>query len=926
MPTTLKSAAQRSRTLSIAIILAVVVIAAGVSSLQRNLETFQPTGFEAQHETGHWLVTRVDSPDSSIHSNDKILLVNGVDSGQISGIAEALRQSRRNELVLLRNDELITVDFVLPPLRINFSYLILALVGMAYLLIGFYTLLRDLRRPTIVFFLWCVTSSVVYLVSALPPFDLVGKSVYLLEELARILLAPLTLHLFTVFPRPAHGRRGYWRAIPFYYVPAAFLLLLQVDLIAFNGNWLFGGQVGPALIILDRLELLHLGLFALLAVGVLIWKLRSKPEPETTRQMTWIAFGMLGGYLPFLTLYVTPLFFGIWGGPLISVIAVSPLALVPITFAWAILRYKLWDIGLLVRDTVALGLTVLVGVVGFSLANLTINRLLPDQLAEARDLVTFLSGLMIAGLLVPTRRGIGTALERLQYRRTYSKRRALAEFGKQALHETDLKRLCTTLSESISFGLGIPEVGLYLNHQGILVEALAKSDCQHELLTGDLEDDFWSVDMHSLSGVQLPTDEPGSLHQLYLKGYRYAFPLALRDKQLGILAAGYKEDEVPLNSDDLELIRNLLNQATLAIDNAELLDEVHQQLDEVLRLQSYNQSIIDSSPAGIAVIDQNKDVVSANQAFAELVGLQSEEILGQQLLNLLHIDDLPQPGSKLREISYHDHLGNERFAQISTALLQRGEESRQIVIVQDVGERVAMENTLREKERLASLGMLAAGVAHEVNTPITGISSYAQMLLADTATSDPRYDLLKKVETQTFRAARIVNSLLDFARNRPSERAALSLLPVLDESLSLLSERISEAGLTLNWTPPTDAVLSVWGNESELQQVFTNLLINAIDASKVNGGSITTRVHYDDLWISTIVEDSGPGIPAEDLENIFQPFYSTKLAEGGTGLGLSISFNIVQHHGGQIRVTSSPDQGSQFIVELPRHHAGSREP
>jgi PAS domain S-box-containing protein len=796
---------------------------------------------------------------------------------------------------------------------------------MAYLLIGFYTLLRDLRRPTIIFFLWCMTSSAVYLVSAVPPFDLVGKGGYLLEESARILLAPLTLHLFTIFPRPLQVRARNQRAIPFFYLPAAFLLLLQFDLIAFNGKWLLSGQVGPALVAFDRLELLHLGIFALLAVGVLVWRLRSRPEPETTRQMAWIALGMLGGYLPFLTLYVVPLFFGIWGGPLISAIAVVPLALVPITFAWAILRYKLWDIGLLVRDTVALGLTVLIGVVGFSLANLTINRLLPDQLAEARDLVSFLSGLMIAGVLVPARRGIGTSLERLQYRHNYSKRRALADFGKETLHETDLKRLCKTLSESLSFGLGIPEVGLYLNHRGVLVEVLANSDRRHELVTRDLEDGFWEVETHSLSGVGLPMDIAGSLHQLYAQGYRYAFPLALRDKHLGILATGYKDEEVPLNSDDLDLIRNLLNQATLAIDNAELLDEVHHQLDEVLRLQSYNQGIIDSSPAGIAVIDSNHQVLSANDAFAELIGVQTDQILGQQLLELLRISELPLPEERLREIKYFDHQGNERYGQVSTALLQGGDERKQLVIVQDVGDRVAMENTLREQERLASLGMLAAGVAHEVNTPITGISSYAQMLLADTATSDPRYDLLKKVEKQTFRAARIVNSLLDFARNRPSEQADLSLVPVLEESLSLLSERVAEAGLSLSWDPPAGEDLLVWGNETELQQVFTNLVINAIDAMKGTDAAISVSMNYDAQWISTVVEDSGPGIPSDDLENIFQPFYSTKLAEGGTGLGLSISFNIIRHHGGQIRVVSQPGEGSQFIVELPRHHAAGHE-
>ena len=133
---------------------------------------------------------------------------------------------------------------------------------------------------------------------------------------------------------------------------------------------------------------------------------------------------MAGGYLPFLALYVVPRTLELAWPQAVTSLAVLPLALVPLTFAYAILRYKLWDIGAIVRDTVTLSLTVLVGVIGFSLANLVINRAVPDEMALARTLVSFVSGLVIAGLLIPTRKGIGASLERLQYRDSFSKRRA----------------------------------------------------------------------------------------------------------------------------------------------------------------------------------------------------------------------------------------------------------------------------------------------------------------------------------------------------------------------------------------------------------------------------------------------------------------------------------------------------------------------
>jgi two-component system NtrC family sensor kinase len=244
-----------------------------------------------------------------------------------------------------------------------------------------------------------------------------------------------------------------------------------------------------------------------------------------------------------------------------------------------------------------------------------------------------------------------------------------------------------------------------------------------------------------------------------------------------------------------------------------------------------------------------------------------------------------------------------------------------VLVVHDVSERVAMENALREKDRLAALGLLAAGVAHEVNTPITGISSYAQMLLDDTNPTDPHYAILKKVERQTFRAARIVNNLLEFARRRQNEPKPVSLAPLFGECLDLLGDRIARQRIEVCWQLPAEAdpPFLVLGCDGELQQVFTNLVLNAIDAMSETGGRLAVSLAADGPWATVRVQDSGPGIAPEKLEMIFQPFYSTKLNRGGTGLGLSISYDIVRRHGGDLRVESRPGEGACFVVELPRY-------
>jgi PAS domain S-box-containing protein len=434
--------------------------------------------------------------------------------------------------------------------------------------------------------------------------------------------------------------------------------------------------------------------------------------------------------------------------------------------------------------------------------------------------------------------------------------------------------------------------------------------------------------------------------RLFMAGYRYAFPLTLRGRAIGLALTGFKLEQMPLNSDDMELIRHLLDQASLAIENAQLMGQLSLRLEEVQSLQRYTEGIFESSPAGIAVLDPEQRIASANAAFAALAGLERPAFLGRKLTDVLPVTPLPAPGELPREIRWVGAAtGQERILQVSLAAFSGGlcgREDLRVLVVHDVTERVAMEKALQENDRLVALGMLAAGVAHEVNTPITGISSYAQMLLAETPEDDPHYEILKKVERQTFRAARIVNNLLELARNRQKESGPVAVAPLLRECVELLADRMGKRQVEVAWDFPDELErpegaaegesaedILVFGCDGELQQVFTNLLLNAFDAvagpcaEHGKRGRIVISFEADAVRLRVRVRDNGPGIPPEKLEAVFQPFYSTKLNRGGTGLGLSISSEIVRRHGGTLRAESAPGEGACFVVELPRHVAGT---
>jgi two-component system NtrC family sensor kinase len=920
----------RSRIFRLAICLALALLAVGLGglSVQRKVQAFQPLGFEAAARKGAFAVIAVSRPESGLKPGDQILLVNGGEIATRGQLVQRLQERADSELTVLRaaprGEQLQQIHYRRPAVAFDFPFLILALIGAGYLGIGLFTMVRHGGRQSFLFYLWCLTSATAYLLTPTPPVDLAFVAISLFDNIAYILLPALTLHLFLVFPSSLPGAERFRRLIPFLYLPAAALLVLRLDLMLARGRWIFGGVTPARIQALDRIELVHLVVLSLAAVAVLFRRFRRGAGWEQHRQLQWIAYGVGGGYLPSIAFYFLPYVLHLHVPMLLRSAAVVPLALVPLTFAYAILRYKLWDIEVIVRDTISWTMTLLLGIIGFSVINLLVNRGLSEELSLARNLLTFISGLVLASLLVPARSAISSVLERLHYRDTFGKRRALSGFGRELLHERDLGRLCVALLDGIEDGVSLERVNLYLGQGESLRAVRPEAELPDWLPFDVLGQEIWAHDVRTLSGVAMPGEPLSLATRLFVAGYRYAFPLSVRGRGIGIVLAGYKQDHAPLNSEDSELIRHLLNQAALAIENAQLVGQLQVRLEEVQQLQRYTEGIFESSPAGIAVLDGERRLVSVNAAFARLAGRDRAELIGQGLESTLPVEPLPAPGEGPIEVSWSDATGAERHLQLSLAAFDRGwRQGLYVLVIHDVSERVAMENAMREKDRLAALGMLAAGVAHEVNTPITGISSYAQMLIEDTDPSDPHYEILKKVERQTFRAARIVNNLLEFARKRDNEPKPVELAPLVGETLDLLGDRIGKRRIEVAWTPPSegDEAVRVMGCDGELQQVLTNLVLNAVDAMNETGGRLGITLEAGGPLVTLRVQDSGPGIPAEKLEMIFQPFYSTKLNRGGTGLGLAISYDIVRRHGGDLRVASRPGEGACFLVELPRYRA-----
>ncbi|MEM9554154.1 MAG: ATP-binding protein [Acidobacteriota bacterium] len=919
----------------VAALLATLLVAAlGVTSFERKVESFQPLGVELAEDAGGFRVTTVTLGGTGLEVDDVVVLARGDSPSDVAALADLLRERGETTLLVLRDGMLDSRTYLRPALAIDWPYLALALIGVLYLLIGLYTLLKDRRLEARLFFLWCLASAALFLLSPrAQPVDAVDTALYLADLLGRTLLPAITLHLFLLFPTPLVAR-PWSRLTALLYLPAGALLAFHADQIFARGEWLFGRADSARLLAIDRLELIFLVACSLIAAFTLAIRLVRRPGWEHKRQVQSMIAGLVGGYLPFLFFYLLPWNLGIALPTWSTLAAVVPLALVPVGFAWAILKYKLLDFGPILRDAIAYSAAALVGVFGFQIAHLAIRSGIAEDLPLARNLLTFGAGLALAGVLVPTKNAVAQGLEQWRLGGRLGPRRLLRGLGRELLLERDLERLCGMLLEQLEEAI-LVQADLYLAQRDGGFARVRRHDATSEapgrLSAKAFDDDFWQLDVESISALGLPGDEPTEEQRLFRAGFRYAFPLQVRGQAVAIAVVGYKLDDAPLTSEDVDLLRGVLDQAALAIENAGLVDELRQHLAEVSHLEAYSQGILDSSPAGIAVLDAGDRVDSANRAFATLCRIDGrpvddpEQLVGRAVADLLPVHPLPGVDLGPVDIGWCEADSTERYLQVSMARWAGPSESgsARVLVAIDVSDRMAMEHDLQEKERLASLGMLAAGVAHEVNTPLTGISSYAQFLMQDTDRSDPRYALLEKMERQTHRASQIVNNLLDFARNRRDAMSRVQLTPIVVDALTLLEERARGAGVLLSWRTP-DVLHPVRGHEGELHQVVTNLVVNAIEATADRDERLV-RVELDerDERVRLTVRDSGPGIPQERLDTVFKPFFSSKLGKGGSGLGLAITHNLVRRHGGTIGVTNNDDgDGCTFTVELPSDPPG----
>jgi PAS domain S-box-containing protein len=403
-------------------------------------------------------------------------------------------------------------------------------------------------------------------------------------------------------------------------------------------------------------------------------------------------------------------------------------------------------------------------------------------------------------------------------------------------------------------------------------------------------------------------------------------------RTVAVIGLGRTDSGDFLSSEDMELLESLAGYIGIAIQNAQLYQRLEQKIGEFERLKEFHENIVESINVGVFAVDLDGRIESWNTQMEVMYAKSRSAVLHQPLSAVFPSDFVARFNSLRDEQGTHTLYkfrlalpdGNMRTANIAIAPLVTRDfiAVGRIILVDDITDRIQLEAQLTQSEKLSSIGLLAAGVAHEVNTPLAVISSYTQMLTKHMRGDERLAPVLEKITQQTFRASEIVNGLLNFSRTSGAEFASIDLNHLLTDTLTLLEHQFKTAQIRIETN--FDAQLApIHGNQGKLQQVVLNLMLNAKDAMFGTGNAVLKIATFNGSGrVFVRIQDSGAGIEREHLHRIYDPFFTTKTKpqEGehkGTGLGLAVSYGIIQEHGGKIHVESEPGIGTAFQLEFP---------
>jgi PAS domain S-box-containing protein len=892
------------------VLLTIAVLILGALNVQQKRRYKPPDDGVSWIQGAQGIQARLVVPDgpaakAGIQTGDILKAINGEplrNDRHVTQILYDLGVWSRATYTIVRNEKEIETTLVIgePPPQYLRHQEYLEVIGLLYFLVGLFVLLKRSRAPhALHFYFVCLVSFVFYAYHATGKFNPFDWTIFWSDLGASLLLPPLFLHFCLDFPM-----RNKWiaerpRVLFLIYVPGALVLLAQVAFV----NRVISASPSPIVLrdMLDNIGEVLFAVYFVLSSVALFETYRTVRTPELRQQMKWVTRGTALAVVPYFAMQSIPHLLGTSSETYVD-FAIFPLILIPISFGYAIHRYRLMDVDIIFKRGVTYTLATASVIVLYATVVGFVGEL--GAGVEPVSFVMRLVAMIVAALLfTPIKDQFQIWLDKVFYRDRYDVRQTLIDFGRTLASEVDLENMLDRIVDRLGRALLVDRSAVFMEHpldpsrflparvRGILIPedadfSFLKSSTSRRYIF--FENDFYNLN--------------------------YFIPCKVKDRVIAYIAVGRTKNGDYLTSEDLILVETVSDYVGIALENARLYRSLEQKASEYQSLKDFSENIIESINVGVVVEDVEGRIVGWNRALEALTGFSRSETLGRLTEDIISADFLQRLNDNrhLYKQSWNGLIAN--FS--ATSLVDKTGATRgTLIIIDNITDRIRLEDQLIQNEKLTSIGLLAAGIAHEVNTPLAVISSYSQMLRKEISPEDSRHRLLEKITKQTFRASEIVNSLLNFSRTSATEFTEIDIHQVIIETLSLLEHQFKTARIHVEHELRADFPMT-YGNAGKLQQVFLNLFVNARDAMP-SGGELRILTDASDSKIEILVQDTGVGISRENVKKIYDPFFTTKAAGKGTGLGLAVSYGIIQEHSGNISVESKPGVGTSFRLELP---------
>ena len=681
---------------------------------------------------------------------------------------------------------------------------------------------------------------------------------------------------------------------------------------------------------------------AIALLGVTTWRdLRRTTGGERTE----IAFILIGGIAAVVvSLPLSLLLGGFFRPSQLSWFAPFRVVFFSIVVAYGIATRKMMEVGVLLRRLISYVLLATYLLALYAVVWWLVATALRSSVPNAHTVAHVAAAVVIAFAMAPAR-GISQRLaerlfigsHQLDFRATVSKA------AKILASVTTLRDLLDRFANTVAEAVGTERVFILLpDKQGFsqrypMVEPGARYCLElsrDQATITELESNREPIVMDELHRARPTPQLQRVMRQLDSLQIALAMGIFARDHLAGVLLLGARKSGRIYGATEQGALQVLCGQLAVAIENAELFTEVQ-------NAKIYNETLLENLTSGVIAAGTDERVTVFNNEAGQITGLNAQEIVDLAALPL----ELAEPlittlrtgeSQENREIALRVGTGDV-IIRASTSIFHG--QDRQVLgalmVLTNITAIKRLELQIRRSDRLASLGTLSAGMAHEIKNPLVSLKTFAQLLPERYQDSDFRDTFSNLIGHEIDRIDSLVNQLLRFARPAKPILKPLHAHEILEKALTLVGHRLYQKDIKLNrsWRADTD---TIHGDADQLEQVFLNFFLNAMDAMKTHGElSVKTEIRSDQQWVSALtylngessgnseareafritIRDSGEGIRAEDIPHVFDPFFTTK--DYGTGLGLSVVHGIIQEHGGQIEVESELEKGTAFHILLP---------